>query len=430
MFEACEYEEINRRRFMSSLAASAFGVSLGACAFNTPSLASAPGPRSARARSVIVLNMRGGMSHIDTLDTKPENKAIQGPVTSIDSAADNIRISEYLPRLAGQMDKCSLINSLQSTQGAHLQAQYLLRTSYVKRGTISHPCLGSWVMRLSGKNNYNIPNNIVINSGVDTGSGYMESKYAPLPIGDPSKGLQHSKRHEKTPQEVFDRRLSHVREMNNEFLSKYNVKDVRAYQSMYDEALKLMNSRDLEAFDINKESDYLRAAYGDHSFGKGCLLARRLVEYDVRFVEVVLNGWDTHNDNFERVGELAQALDAGIASLLADLEARGLLETTMVALVSEFGRTPKIDAGRNLGRNHHPKAFSYLLAGGGIKRGYRYGKSDEHGHSVVENPVTIQDFNATLAYGLGLDLKQVITSPSKRPFTIVDKGRPILELFA
>jgi hypothetical protein len=374
--------------------------------------------------------MQGGMSHLDTLDTKPKNKEIQGPVESISTSADNIQISQYLPRLARHMDKCSLINSMHSTQGAHQQAQYLLRTSYVKRGTISHPCLGSWVMRLSGKNNYNIPNNIIINSGAGNGAGYMESKFAPLPIGDPSKGLQHSKRYHGTSQETFDARLSQVELMNKDFLSRYNAKEVRAYQSMYNEALTLMNSRDLEAFDIDKEPAYIQEAYGDHSFGKGCLLARRLVEYDVRFIEVALNGWDTHNDNFERVEELAAVLDSGIASLLADLEARGLLETTMVALVSEFGRTPKIDPGRNLGRNHHPKAFSYLLAGGGVKGGFRFGKSDDSGHSVIENPRTIQDFNATLAYALGLDLKQVITSPSKRPFTVVDKGSPILEVFA
>jgi uncharacterized protein (DUF1501 family) len=172
----------------------------------------------------------------------------------------------------------------------------------------------------------------------------------------------------------------------------------------------------------------MHALYGDDTFGQGCLLARRLVEHGVRFVEVTLGGWDTHTDNFTRVPENCAKLDQALAALLGDLEARGLLQETLVVLTTEFGRTPKIN--QNEGRDHYPKAFSSLLAGGGVRGGLIYGKTDPGGHEVTENKMSVPDFNATIAYGLGLPLDTVLFSPSKRPFTIADKGQPVTQLFA
>jgi uncharacterized protein (DUF1501 family) len=197
---------------------------------------------------------------------------------------------------------------------------------------------------------------------------------------------------------------------------------------MYDDAIAMMKSEDLKAFDLTEEPDEMRAAYGKDNFGQGCLLARRLVERGVRFVEVSLGGWDTHNANFVRVPELCDTLDKGLASLLADLNARGLLDETMVVLASEFGRTPTIN--QNVGRDHYPKAFSAIMAGGGIKGGQVYGKTDKEGREVVENKVEVPSINASIAFALGLPLDQVIYSPSKRPFTIADKAQPLTELFA
>ena len=199
---------------------------------------------------------------------------------------------------------------------------------------------------------------------------------------------------------------------------------------MYDEAVKLMRSKDLLAFDLSEEAQKTRNSYGDNPFGQGCLLARRLVENGVRFVEVNNGGWDTHNDNFTRVEEKCNVLDQGLATLIADLHDRGKLDETLVVLATEFGRTPTIQADRQNGRNHYPQAFSCLLAGGGIKGGIRYGKTDEEGREVIEDMVEVPDFNATIAHAMGIPLEKEIMSPSRRPFTVADKGKPILDLFA
>ena len=208
---------------------------------------------------------------------------------------------------------------------------------------------------------------------------------------------------------------------------------IKAYESLYDEAVKLMNSADLQAFDINKEDGKTRDMYGKEGFGQGCLLARRLVESGVRFVEVTLGGWDTHYDNFTSVEARAKVLDQGYAALMTDLANKGLLEKTMVVIATEFGRSPNIVDEHNSGRDHHPACFSAVISGGGIKGGVKYGKSDKDGGRPDENPTTLQDLNATIAYGLGLDHSKIIYSPSGRPFRMggADKelGKPITSIF-
>ncbi len=215
--------------------------------------------------------------------------------------------------------------------------------------------------------------------------------------------------------------------MDQNFRSAYDYADVRAYGDIYADAVRMMKSEDLKAFDINAESADMHELYGSDTFGQGCLLARRLVEHGVRFVEVSLGGWDTHNDNFVRVPENCAKLDQGLAALLGDLEKRGLLQETLVVLTTEFGRTPKIN--QNEGRDHYPKAFSSILAGGGIRGGQIYGKTDKGGHEVAENKLLPPDLNATIAYALGLPMDNIIFSPSKRPFTVADKGQPVTSLF-
>jgi len=189
----------------------------------------------------------------------------------------------------------------------------------------------------------------------------------------------------------------------------------------------LMKSSDLAAFNLEGEDRGLRDSYGRNPFGQGCLLARRLVEHDVRFIEVTLGGWDTHTNNFERVAENANVLDGALATLLNDLERRGMLEETMVVVATEFGRTPKIND--NDGRDHSPTAFSCLLAGGGVRGGQVVGATDGTGKNVVDGKISVPDFNATIAYGLGLPLEKAIYSSTGRPFKVADKGRPMTELF-
>ncbi|MBR00729.1 MAG: hypothetical protein CMO60_07710 [Verrucomicrobiales bacterium] len=189
-----------------------------------------------------------------------------------------------------------------------------------------------------------------------------------------------------------------------------------------------MESPDLAAFSINKEDKKTRQRYGDDPFGQGCLLARRLIESNVRTVEVSLSGWDTHINNFTSMPLLCQTMDQAMGALLEDLESSGKLDETVVVLTTEFGRTPIVN--RNIGRDHYPQAFTSVIAGGGFKGGYVYGKTSEGAEEVVEKPITIPDFNATIAYALGIPTDQVLYSPSKRPFSVAHKGQPVLDLFA
>lgn len=426
-------DPVTRRAFVSNAAKTMLGIGAMPMLTNMAHAAHIAGPglkEQAKAKSVIYLYMSGGMSHLDTFDTKPGAET-QGPVESIKTSADGVMISEFFPETAKQMHNIAIVNSMNSTQGAHAQGRYFMHTSYFKRGTVQHPDMGAWASRFLGKINPTLPANIKIggnSSGL--GAGFLESKFAALPIGDPEAGLQHSQMIKGMTDRRFGSRLRKLRDMNSGFAAKYDTKEARAYASMYDEAVTLMKSKDLEAFDLTKEEDETRDRYGRNRFGQACLLARRLVENGVRFIEVDDGGWDTHGNNFERVGEKGAVLDQALGALLSDMEASGLLKTTMVVLATEFGRTPKIHAERDNGRNHYPQAFSCLLAGAGIKGGMKYGSTDDEGREVTDNMVTVPDFNATIATALGIPTAEEVISPDQRPFTVADKGEAIEDLLA
>jgi hypothetical protein len=414
-------DELSRRGFITGMAKSCLGVSaiLGAedlLAYEIPG-------KTASARHVIFLYMAGGMTHIDTFDPKPENKDVMGETTAINTSADGVQLGNWLPNTAKQMHNAALIRSLTSNQGAHQQANYLLHTSYQRRGTIKHPTLGSWVSRLSGKLNRTLPAHVRINGGSDVlGAGFLESKHGPLPLGNPSSGIQNVKAAGYLEQSLYTQRLHTAQEFNKMFLGEYSQKQVRAYTDLYNDAVKLMSSKDLEAFDLTKETEATRELYGENNFGQGCLLARRLVETGVRFVEVQLGGWDMHNGVFDGMATRGATLDQGLSALLSDLERTGKIDDTMVVVASEFGRTPEVKAGR-IGRDHHPTAFSAMLAGGGIKGGTVYGLSDERAHYVEEEGSSVEDLNATIAHALGLKLEEIHYSPSGRPFKVAHDGK-------
>jgi len=386
------------------------------------------GGGKAKAKRVIYLFMTGGMSQLDTFDPKPGAEA-QGPTEVIATCADGVQVSQHLALTAAHMDKVSLVRSLHSTQGAHERGQYFMRTSYAPIATTRHPGMGAWLSRLAGKENATLPGNVLIgNAGGHPAAGFLDSRHAPLPIGNPDEGLKNSSRPPGLDEKDFTRRLELANRFDHAFRERYPQKQVRAYTAFYLDAVRLMNSADLKAFDIDQEKPQTREAYGRDRFGQGVLLARRLVEHGVRFVEVNFGGWDTHQDNFERVPEQAATLDQALSALLADLASRGMLQDTLVVVATEFGRTPKIND--NQGRDHHPRVFTCLMAGGGVKGGYVHGASDANSYEVAADGVTIPDFNATIAYALGVDLEKSVTSPDGRPFTLADKGSPIKQLFA
>jgi uncharacterized protein (DUF1501 family) len=421
-------DEPTRRAFLSHAARTLLGVHL--VPMFGPTLSAAPAA-NAKAKHVIYLFMAGGMSHVDTFDPKPKKKDIMGKTEAIATKADGIQIGHYLPKTAQIMDKVCVINSMNSTQGAHEQGAYTMHTSYDMRGTIQHPSLGAWVLQLGGRIHPELPGFVAIDSSPDhVGGGFFGAKYAAAPIGNATDGLKDSRRHDSVSADDFQRRLSLADRLNRDFHQKFPNADVKAYEELYREAVALMNSKDLDAFDIRRESAATRTLYGDSRFSQGCLLARRLVEKGVRFVEVQLGGWDTHYDNFTGVEGRCQEFDQAYAALITDLHARGKLAETLVVVATEFGRTPELNEQHNGGRDHHPSAFTCLLAGGGVKGGYRHGETDASGSKVRKDMVTIQDFNATIGHALGLPVEKILYSPTKRPFQLADKGKPVTTLFA
>lgn len=418
--------DLNRREFISGVAKSCLGVS---AIVGAKDLLGAQIPSHVpTAQHVIFLYMSGGMTHIDTLDPKPENNDVMGETKAINTTVDGIQLGHWLPKTAKQMHHGTIIRSVNTNQGAHQQANYLLHTSYQRRGTIIHPSMGAWVSRFTEKLNRTLPSNVKINGGSDViGAGYFEKKHGPLPLGNPSAGIQNVKQSGYLDSNMYNKRLEIASEFNKSFLSTYPQKQIRAYTDLYDDAIRLMKSSDLEAFDLTKETQEMRDEYGDNNFGQGCLLARRLVASGVRFVEVQLGGWDMHNDVFGNLEDKAAILDSGLATLIHDLSRQGMLNNTLVVLASEFGRTPEIKAGR-VGRDHHPSSFSTLLAGGGIKQGYVYGKSDERGHYAEENGVGMEELNATIAHTMGINVNKTIYSPGGRPFKVGHGSQPIADI--
>ncbi len=372
--------------------------------------------------------MGGGQSQFETWDPK-EGVDTAGPTKIIPTSADGIRIAEHLPRTAKQMHHATVLRSLMSTQGAHEQGVYYMRTSYTLRGTIRHPSMGAWLTHLQGGGNATLPKSVFIgNDSQHPGAGFFPAAEGPFFVSNPENGIKNAALQKGLAEDRFAARLALANAADEDFRSAFPQRGVKAYTEMYDHAVTLMKSKDLAAFDLTQEAAEMRTAYGRESFGQGCLLARRLVERGVRFVEVSLGGWDTHQSNFVRTPELCDTFDRAFSTLLTDLESRGLLKETLVVVGTEFGRTPTINA--NVGRDHHPQSFSCVLAGGGVKGGYVHGATDKEGREIAEGELTVPDFNATIACALGLPLKEVVLSPSQRPFTVADKGTPALDVFA
>jgi len=428
-------DDLSRRTFLAHTARTAFGVTLGGAAsswFNSAEAAELIAQSKGKAKNVIYLYMAGGMTHIDTFDPKPDAPSeIRGPLKPISTNVPGIMLGQHLKETAKHADKLAIIRSMNSTQGAHAQGNYHVHTSYTVRSSITHPSLGSWANKLDpSRLGGTLPPYVTVHTGNrHPGAGFFEPTLAPLPIADATSGLQNSKKRRHISEAAFNRQLALRAKLDSDFSARFNQgqRNVRAYNEMFSSAVKLMKSKDLEAFDLSKESPAALALYGNDKFAKGVLLARRLVEHGVRFVEVELGGFDWHSDNFTQADEKLPILDRAYAALLHDLEVKGLLETTLVVIATEFGRTPKIDA--DAGRNHFPQAFSFVLAGAGIKGGTTYGETDATAENILTKKTTPADFNATIATAIGLTHDQTIISPSKRPFRISgEKGQPITEV--
>ena len=400
---------MKRRHFIHTLAASTYGLK---------TIDAKDAPIASKAKNVIYICLDGGMSHIDTFDPK-DDKEVMGDTTKISTNVSGIEIGNRLPKLAEVVDKMSIIRSTTSKTGAHEQAQYLNRTSYRQIGSIVHPSLGSWVAHLQERER-DIPDYVLISgSSAHPNSGFLPKVKSPLPIIDPKGGLKNSKVDKK-----LEERMRILKELN----SGLKAPLASEYNQFYDNTVRFLKSKDLELFDLTKENSTVRERYGDTRLGQGCLLAKRLIKGDIKFIEINNGGWDTHVDNFTKLDNKLKEVDDALSSLVLDLEGEGLLDSTLIVLVTEFGRTPKINV--NDGRDHHPQCYSTVLIGAGVKGGYVAGETNKTASKVTKDPYTISDINATVAHLLGIKTNEERFSPNGRPFKVANKGNIIKDIIS
>lgn len=375
-------------------------------------------------KSCILLYMTGGPSHIDTFDPKPANKTSE--FKPIATKVPGIQVCEHLPKLAQRMDELVLVRGMSTSEGSHGRARYYMHTGYREGvGGVVHPSIGAITSARLGAADDALPNFVTV-GGQSFGAGYAGPQHAPVEVANAAKGVENLKPDDNLT--AFDRRVGLLEEMERGFLDRVQAAGPQAHLTTYQRAAKLMHSEKAKAFDIGQEPAKVREAYGGTAFGDGCLLARRLIENGVSFVEVPLNGWDTHRNNGAKVKELCGVIDPAWSSLLADLKDRGLLDSTLVVWMGDFGRTPHV--GKQGGRDHYPRAWSTVLAGGGIKAGQVVGRTDRDGANVEERPVSAVDFLATICQALDIDYEKNFYTKDGRPMRTVPKGEKVIaELF-
>lgn len=429
-----EFSPHQRRDFMRRCAGATLGVSFaGGLSFSNPgdnpfvNSASAATP-GGKAKHIIYLFMEGAMTHLDTFDPKvgvPE----AGETKPIATSVPGVQFGDRFEKLAAMAGGLAVIRSLSTETGDHDKGQYLMRTGYKKINSIQHPAMGGWMLDNKGRLNKKLPGNYVLGrSARHPGAGFLEPSLSPVPIAKPENGLSNTELPKYLPPRLFDHRLELASRFDATFQKQHTNSAVNAYNQLYQEARQLIGSEHLAVFDLNRESEEVRQAYGKNSFGQGCLLARRLVQSGARFIEVTLGGWDMHNDLYNRLNDNATKLDTAMSTLLRDLHSKGLLDETLVVLTTEFGRKPVMN--QNVGRDHHPGAFCSLLAGAGIQTGGVYGASDKTGHSVDESHMSVADFNKTIAAAAGLPYDKEFFAPNGRPFKIGGDGEVVDELLA
>jgi uncharacterized protein (DUF1501 family) len=417
---------LSRRDFLKLSAAGVGGAAMSGWLSVLAARAAASG---AKHKACILLWMDGGPSHKDTFDLKPGTKDA-GEFKPIQTAAPGVEISENFPQFAKLTNDAVIVRGMSTGEGAHGRARYYMHTGYKEgSGGLVYPSIGAIASQELGKENFALPNFVAVN-GRSFGSGYLGPKHQPLFVQDPLKGVENLKPLVKDGD--FNDRVGLLNEMEQAFYHDYKVGAGTAHTTTYRRAVQMMKSKEAKAFDLSDEPAKVKEAYGTNKFGEGCLLARRLVETGVSFVEVTLGGWDTHQDNFKRVKKLSGELDPALSALVMDLKERGRLNDTLVVWMGEFGRTPKINQrGAAPGRDHYPRAWSTLMVGGGIKGGQVIGKTDAEGAEVKDRPVSALDFLASVCVALGIDYTKVNNTPIGRPVRIVEKtGAPIKELFA
>lgn len=394
-----------------------------------------------RRKSIILLWLNGGPATIDLWDLKPGHDN-GGPFKEIETAISGIKICEHLPKLAERMKEMAIIRSMATREGDHGRARLVSLTGYSPQGAIQFPALGALVAHELAAPDADLPGFVSIGGRINAGDatlggGFLGPRYSPLVVGGGGRRRMPDAAEDLSVPDLgrpkaisagqHSKRLGLLEGLDRDFETGKGSAVADTLKAATDRAVRLMRPEAAAAFRLEDEKETLRDSYGRTTFGQGCLLARRLVERGVAFVEVTLDGWDTHQNNFTSVQRLAGNLDQGFSALLADLKERGLLNDTLVVCQGEFGRTPKING--NSGRDHWPASWAAVLAGGGIQSGKVIGKTAKDGMSVDGDAVRTADFIATVVKAIGIDPTKQNMSNVSRPIRIADpSGKSIKEL--
>jgi hypothetical protein len=374
-------------------------------------------------KACILLWMAGGPSQFETFDPKPGAET-QGPTKAIPTTVPGFDIAEHWTKVAGVAKDLTIIRSMTSKEGNHGRATYLLHTGYAPTGGVVHPGIGSITAKELGPEDFDLPHFVSI-QGPSIGPSFLGVQYAPFIVSDPNRKPDNLATLVAGPR--LERRLGLLKELEGPFARSGAGEQVRDHQTLYRQTAHMVLSPRVKAFDLESESAKTRDAYGRSAFGQGCLMARRLVEAGLTFVEVQSNGWDTHGNELASLKKLIPPVDQAMAALLDDLKSRGMLEKTLVIWMGEFGRMPQINL--TGGRDHFPSAFNLALAGCGVKAGQVIGATDKLGTAVAERPVTVPDLFCTFCQILGIDPRKENQSNVGRPIPIVEGGEVVREVF-
>jgi hypothetical protein len=435
MTMACTGNPLGRRGFLSVGTIGALGISLADVLRMEKAKADIKNyaSREGTAKSVIYIYLPGGAAHQETFDPKPFAPVeYRGPLGSIETTIPGVRLGEMLTHTAKVVDKIAICRSMTHGEAAHERGTHNMFTGYRPSPALQYPSMGSVVAHEFGPRN-NLPPYVCIPNQPNefAGTGYLSSSYAGFSLGSDPADKNFQVRDLSLPGGVdggrFDKRRRMLDVVNGYFREKEKSDSLDALDTFYDRAYSLISSQQArEAFDMAKEPDAIKDEYGRNQAGMRMLLARRLVEAGVRFVTLTYGGWDMHDNIQNGIKNQVPALDQGFATLIRDLDRRGLLSSTLVCIGSEFGRTPKIN---NLaGRDHWPKVFSVVMAGGGIKQGLVYGSSNATASEPEDDPLTVEDWATTIYDRLGIVADKELMAPGDRPIEIVDGGKVRKEL--
>jgi uncharacterized protein (DUF1501 family) len=413
---------MTRRHFLEHLAG-ASALAIPAVNF-TNSLAANAKDLKRRHKAAILLYMGGGPSTIDIWDMKP-GAPTGGSFKPISTTGD-MQICEHLPLMAKQMKHLSVVRSMSTREADHTRGRYYMHTGYVPNPTIEHPGYGSVVSHelASHISELQIPPFVSVGGG-SVGPGFLGMTYAPFVVdinGDVRNAATSLK------DDRLAQRMEMLASIEKSFIGQNRGEAAADHAKVLEKTVTLFTSKQMGAFKINNETAQVRDAYGRNGFGNGCLMARRLVEEGVPFVEVDFGGWDMHSNVFTGLERQLGIVDKAMSTLMQDLDERGLLKDTVVLWMGEFGRTPRING--TAGRDHWARSWSVVVGGSGIKGGITVGATNEDGTEVTTDPYKSEDLMASVLKGLGISLETTFTSKNNRPMKIANSGRVIKELFA